>query len=110
VKFTNETDSGWQEAIFPTPIPVTAGTVYVVSYFAPQGHYANDNNSFDLGVDSEKLFALGISEAGGDPFGNGVYLISPQGGFPVFSNLASNYWVDVIFVPVQPQVPAPGEE
>jgi hypothetical protein len=103
VTFTNETDSGWQEAIFPTPIPVTANTVYVVSYFSPQGHYANDNNSFDPnGVNSDPLFALSNSGAGGDPFGNGVYLISPQGGFPVFSNLASNYWVDVIFVPVQP--------
>jgi hypothetical protein len=103
VTFTNETDSGWQEAIFPTPIPVTANMVYVVSYFSPQGHYANDNNSFDPdGVNSDPLFALSNSEAGGNPFGNGVYLISPQGGFPVFSNLASNYWVDVIFVPVQP--------
>jgi Domain of unknown function (DUF4082)/Bacterial Ig-like domain len=103
VTFTNETDSGWQEAIFPTPIPVTADRVYVVSYLAPQGHYANDNNSFDPdGVNSDPLFALSNSEAGADPFGNGVYLISPQGGFPVFSNLASNYWVDVIFVPVQP--------
>jgi hypothetical protein len=103
VKFTNETDSGWQEAIFPTPIPVTANTVYVVSYFSPKGHYANDNNSFDPnGVNSDPLFALSNSEAGADPFGNGVYLISPQGGFPVFSNLASNYWVDVIFVTVQP--------
>ena len=46
VTFTNETISGWQEANFPTPIPVTAGTVYVVSYFSPQGHYANDNFSF----------------------------------------------------------------
>jgi hypothetical protein len=103
VTFANETISGWQEANFPTPIPVTAGTVYVVSYFSPQGHYANDNNSFARnGVNSDPLFVLSNSEAGADPFGNGVYLISPQGGFPVFSNLASNYWVDVIFVPVQP--------
>jgi hypothetical protein len=103
VTFANETISGWQEATFPTPIPVTAGTVYVVSYFSPQGHYANDNNYFaHNGVNSDPLFALSNSEAGADPFGNGVYLISPQGGFPVFSNLASNYWVDVIFVPAQP--------
>jgi hypothetical protein len=103
VKFTNETDSGWQQAIFPTPIPVTANTGYVVSYFSPHGHYANGNNSFDPnGVNNDPLFALSNSEAGANSFGNGVYLISPQGGFPVFSNLASNYWVDVIFVPVQP--------
>jgi hypothetical protein len=104
VTFTNETDNGWQEAIFPTPIPIDADTDYVVSYFCPQGHYSNDNNFFDPpeGVDSGPLHALSNGEADGDPFGNGVFLISPKGGFPVFSNLASNYWVDVIFVPVQP--------
>ena len=104
VTFTNETNSGWQQAIFPKPIPITAKTTYVMSYFAPQGHYANDNFAFApaSGVKNDPLLALGNSEGGTEPFGNGVYLISPQGGFPVFSNLASNYWVDVIFVPVQP--------
>ena len=40
VAFSNETVSGWQQAFFLTPIQITAGTVYVVSYFAPQGNYA----------------------------------------------------------------------
>ena len=102
VVFSNEKVSGWQQAFFLTPIQITAGTVYVVSYFAPQGHYANDNNSFNPdGVNSDPLFALSNSEAGGEFFGNGVFLLSTHGGFPVFSNSSSNYWVDVIFVPVQ---------
>ncbi|HEY7180519.1 MAG TPA: DUF4082 domain-containing protein [Blastocatellia bacterium] len=105
--FVNETNGAWQEAAFPTPIPVTAGTVYVVSYFSPFGYEARDIGAFNNGVNSDPLFALSNSEAGGGPigsgsFGNGVYLLSPQGGFPVFSNLASNYWVDVIFVARQP--------
>ena len=37
VTFTSESASGWQEADFATPIPVTAGTTYVASYFAPTG-------------------------------------------------------------------------
>jgi Domain of unknown function (DUF4082)/Domain of unknown function (DUF1929) len=32
VAFTNETASGWQEAILPTPLPITAHTKYRVSY------------------------------------------------------------------------------
>jgi|SRR5262245_30971206 len=112
VTFTNEKDSGWQEALFPAPIPITANTTYVVSYFAQQGHYAADNGYFDPpeGVDSGPLHALSNSEAGG----NGVFLVGPQGGFPTDSFQSSNYWVDVIFIDGQsaPQVfsvnPAPG--
>jgi uncharacterized protein DUF4082 len=37
VTFTNESASGWQEADFPSPVPVAADTTYVVSYFAPIG-------------------------------------------------------------------------
>ena len=39
VTFSGETASGWQQALFPTAIPVSAGTTYVVSYHAPVGHY-----------------------------------------------------------------------
>jgi hypothetical protein len=112
VTFTNEKDNGWQEALFPAPIPITANTTYVVSYFAQQGHYASDNGYFDPpeGVDSGPLHALSNSEAGG----NGVFLVGAQGGFPTDSFQSSNYWVDVIFIDGQsaPQVfsvkPAPG--
>ena len=37
VTFTNETATGWQTATFATPVAVTAGTTYVVSYYAPDG-------------------------------------------------------------------------
>jgi hypothetical protein len=33
--FTGETASGWQQATFGSPIPVTANTTYIASYFAP---------------------------------------------------------------------------
>ena len=38
--FAGETASGWQQVSFSTPVAVTAGTTYVVSYYAPKGHYS----------------------------------------------------------------------
>ena len=35
VTFTNESASGWQQALFTSPVPVTANTTYVASYFSP---------------------------------------------------------------------------
>jgi hypothetical protein len=104
VNFTNETASGWQQALFQNPIPITANTTYVVSYFAPQGNYAADANYFaSSGVDNGPLHALSNALAGG----NGVFHYGPTGGFPTNTNQAGNYWVDVVFNqsgPLPPQV------
>ena len=40
---------GWQQMPFPAPVAVTAGTTYVASYHAPNGHYAADGNYFATG-------------------------------------------------------------
>src|SRR5262249_11452749 len=88
VAFTDETDSGWQQALFPTPIPITAGDVYVISYFAPQGHYAADNFYFapggpgGAGVDNGPLHALSNQEAWGETNGNGFFLFTEEGVSP----------------------------
>jgi Domain of unknown function (DUF4082)/Bacterial Ig-like domain/Bacterial Ig domain len=98
VTFTGETTSGWQQALFQTPIPITANTTYVVSYFAPQGNYAADSGYFaSSGVDNSPLHAFSNAVAGG----NGVYLYGSAGGFPTFTFQSSNYWVDVVFTPAQ---------
>jgi hypothetical protein len=95
VVFSNETASGWQQALFQNPIPITANTTYVVSYFAPQGNYAADNNYFaSTGVINGPLRALSNALAGG----NGVYRYGPTGGFPTDTYQSSNYWVDVVFI------------
>ena len=39
--FTNETASGWQTVHFASPVTITAGTTYVATYFAPNGHYSD---------------------------------------------------------------------
>jgi hypothetical protein len=99
VTFTNETASGWQQALFQTPIAVVANTTYVVSYFAPQGHYAGDINYFaSSGVDNSPLHALSNALAGG----NGVYLYGSGSGFPTNTFMSANYWVDVVFTTTLP--------
>jgi hypothetical protein len=72
---------------------VAANTTYVVSYFAPNGHYAADDTFFTTGVDSVPLHAL----ANGVDGGNGVYRYGSTGGFPNSTWQSSNYWVDVVF-------------
>lgn len=91
--FTNETSTGWQTVKFATPVSISANTDYVVSYLAPVGHYGLDSYAFQSsGVDRAPLHALAAGTTG-----NGVYVYG--GGFPSKSYRASNYWVDVTFVP-----------
>lgn len=94
--FTGETASGWQQASFSSPLPISGGTTYVVSYYAPAGRYAADLNFFaSRGVDRAPLHALANSVAGG----NGVYRYGSGGGFPSNTFGSTNYWVDVVFTP-----------
>jgi len=94
VTFTGETASGWQQADFATPIPVTANTTYIASYYAPNGRYTISRPYFtSAGVDNPPLHAL---QSGVDGL-NGVYCTSSSSCFPNSSYLGSNYWVDVVF-------------
>ena len=92
--FTTETVSGWQQVNFASPVAVTANTVYVASYHAPNGQYSVNAPFFTAGVDNAPLHALQDGANGG----NGVYLYG-AGGFPVNTFNSSNYWVDVVFIP-----------
>ncbi len=93
--FTGETDSGWQQVNFATPVAITANSVYVASYHTNVGHYADDKGYFTAtGIDNPPLHALQDGARGP----NGVYLYGP-GGFPTNTYWSSNYWVDVVFTP-----------
>jgi hypothetical protein len=95
VTFTGESASGWQQANFSSPIPVTAGTTYVASYFAPNGGYSADGGYFaSSGVTNGPLTAPASSAA--TP-GNGVYAYAGSPAFPDSSFNAANYWGDVVF-------------
>ncbi len=92
--FTGETASGWQQVSFANPVPISANTTYVASYYAPQGHYASNSGYFATsGVDSPPLHALADGVNGGD----GVYAYGSGGTFPTGSYQSANYWVDVVF-------------
>jgi hypothetical protein len=86
--FTGETASGWQFVNFSSPVPVTAGTTYVASYFAPVGRYSEDDHYFDSSFTNGPLTA---------PASAGVYAYGGD-GFPSSSYANANYWVDPIFV------------
>jgi YVTN family beta-propeller protein len=97
--FIGETASGWQQVNFATPVAVTANTVYVASYLAPNGRYAGDNGYFTAaGVDNGPLHALRDGVSGG----NGVYVYGSSLAFPSSTWQASNYWIDVVFTTVAP--------
>lgn len=104
--FTGETATGWQTAQLSTPLSVTAGTTYVVSYLAPQGNYSYTGGYFA----QQKVSGPLTGPAGS----NGLYLYGAAGGFPQYSYNSTNYFVDVVFAPTvtapppPPPAPAPG--
>jgi len=105
--FSDETAEGWQTVLFDEPVAIKRGVVYVASCHTDTGNYAYTHDFFEgRGVDSGPLHALANSVASG---GNGVY--SSSGRFsgneighphiaPDETYRATNYWVDVIFVPL----------
>src|SRR4029453_3310618 len=103
VNFSGETDSGWQQVTLPSPVPITANTVYVASYFAPVGRYAADQAYFSsAGVDVPPLHALANAVSL-----NGVFVRAPTTRFPTNSSNATNYWVDVVFITAPPETTPP---
>ncbi len=95
--FTGETASGWQTLTFSSPVAITAGTTYVASYFAPNGHFAVNRKYFASQFNSGSLHV---------PANGGVFMYGNTSAFPSSSYNASNYWVDVVFsVPTTPPAP-----
>jgi hypothetical protein len=86
--FIAESASGWQTMLFSTPVTITAGTTYVVSYHTNVGYYSVNVNGFETGHDSSPLHVVA---------GGGSY----QYGSSSFPSTAANhnYWVDPVFVP-----------
>ncbi|SES50103.1 Fibronectin type III domain-containing protein, partial [Pedococcus cremeus] len=100
---TGETASGWQQVMFANPVTITAGTVYVASYFAPAGHYAADTGYFAAsGVDNGPLHALKDGVSGG----NGVYRYTSTSAFPSSTYQSEAYFVDVVFSTTSATAPA----
>ncbi len=110
--FTGETASGWQSVTFSPPASITAGTNYIVSYYAPNGHYSDDDGYFfnnpsppPAGSDSVDSPPLHFTRSvPGSP--NGFYVYSGSSTFPSQYYDADNYWVDPVFSPGANPAPA----
>jgi hypothetical protein len=96
--FTNETASGWQTLTFATPVAITAGTPYVVSYHAPNGNYAVDGGYFAAAHQSYPLTATADTTA----HHNGLYKYGADPAFPTGSYGSANYWVGPVFTADNP--------
>ena len=92
VTFTSETASGWQQATFSTPVTLTVGATYVISYHT-NGFYSADGGYFANALTNGPLTAPSATTSGG----NGVYAYGGSSVFPTNSYNAANYWVDVVF-------------
>ena len=94
--FSGEGASGWQQALFPTPVQIQANTLYVASYHTTVGHYAADPNW--RGANSGPLHAPADGTViFGRTVRNGLYGYGAAGTFPTSSWNGANYWVDVLF-------------
>jgi hypothetical protein len=91
---SGETESGWQEVLFASPVAIAANTIYVASYHAPEGHYSATSQAFETSIDNPPLHAIPNSAGS-----NGVYAYSSSSVFPSNTFNATNYWVDVLFTP-----------
>jgi hypothetical protein len=90
-QFANETASGWQTAQLGTAVQLAAGQTYVVSYFAPQGHYSYTSGYFATAKTTGPLTAAATT--------NGRYAYALTGGYPTSTYGNTNYFVDVGFTP-----------
>jgi hypothetical protein len=91
---SGETESGWQEIAFASPVAIAANTTYVAAYLAPGGHYSATSQAFQTAIDNPPLHAIANSASS-----NGVYTYSATSTFPSNTFNATNYWVDVLFTP-----------
>jgi hypothetical protein len=91
--FTGETASGWQQVTLATPVPVTAGMTYLVSYFSSTGDYMTTPDYFTQSVGSGLVHAP--AEGANGP--NGVYVDTASSSFPTQDAGGANYYADVVF-------------
>ena len=82
--------TGWHQAVFPSPISISANTTYTASRYAPAG-YSYTRHGFDDGWYRQPLTALASG---------GVYRYGSSPSLPTFVHQNTNYFVDVDFLPI----------
>lgn len=104
--FADETASGWQEALFPTPVPVSTLGSYRASYHTDTGHYSEtDDGLLDFPGYPNLSVVPVTSTVGG--YSMGVFEYGPSGTFPTRTFRADDYWVAPIYVPTVPITASP---
>ncbi len=85
--FTDTGKAGWQEVALDSPVSLSAGEKYTVSYNAPNGGYAVTQGYF---ATAEDAGPVSVSK------GAGVYQYGNDAALPTQSYDNSNYWIDVV--------------
>ena len=95
--FSGETASGWQARdVRARRCAITAGTTYVATYLAPNGHYSVTGAAFASSpFDNPPLHALANAD---EPERRLRLQRARRSSRPARWN-ATNYWVDVLFAP-----------
>ena len=88
--FAASTTEGWRTIPLATPVALTAGSVYTVSYNAPAGRYPVTERSLATPT-TQNGFVL---EAGA-----GVYRYGDTSRLPRNTYNGSNYLVDIVYTP-----------
>ncbi|GCD97809.1 DUF4082 domain-containing protein [Embleya hyalina] len=101
VQFTDESETGWQQANFTALPALAANTTYVVSYQASNGGYSADQGGLTTAHSRGPLTAPASADIGG----NGVYAYGT--GFPNSTWNDTNYWVTPVFNTTNDSGPAP---
>jgi hypothetical protein len=86
----------WEVAKFASPIPISANTTYIATYYSDVGHGAWNDGGLSNGVTNGPLTAPASSAVGG----NGLLIYA--NAFPTGTFEASNWYVDVLFTPTAP--------
>jgi hypothetical protein len=96
--FTNESQSGWQQVDFSSPVLIAAGTPYTVSYHTTGSYSPDDSSYFGSEYNSVPLHVA--------PNVNGVYADGASAFPSSTSGNSDNYWVQPLFVPYSVLNPA----
>ena len=94
----SDSDAGWLNISFTSPVLIEANTTYIASYRTPNARYSASGGYFTTSYNEPgtPLTALSSSDSDGP---NGVYVYDYQAGFPFpsYTYNSANYWVDVNF-------------
>lgn len=98
VTFAAGTSTGWIEAMFSSPVSITAGDRYVVVIRMPNGRYTSTNSYWDSGPGiNGRTNGILRAENTNDTemVGQGTFIEGAM-AFPTGNGNGANYWVDVI--------------